>query len=64
MAREISSIAPWAEVVPDAPYPMSIEEFERWPKEPGWRYELVEGWCVWESLGWSMPRLVPALLPP
>lgn len=46
MAREVTDIAPWAELVPDAPYPMSLEEFERWPEEPGWRYELVEGRLV------------------
>jgi hypothetical protein len=43
MAHEISQIAPWAEVVPEAPYPMSEDQFEAWPEEPGWRYELVEG---------------------
>ena len=46
MAREVSNVAPWAEIVPDAPYPMSIEEFDRWPEEPGWRYELVWGRLV------------------
>lgn len=46
MAREVSSIAPWAEIVPEAPYPMSVEEFERWPEEPGWRYELIDGRLV------------------
>ena len=46
MAREVSNIAPWAEIVPDAPYPMSGEEFEGWPEEPGWRYELIRGRLV------------------
>ena len=46
MAHEASNIAPWAEIVPDAPYPMSVEEFEQWPEEPGWRYELVHGRVV------------------
>jgi len=46
MAREVNNIAPWAEIVPDAPYPMSQEEFERWPEEPGWHYELVLGRLV------------------
>lgn len=39
-------IAPWAEVVPDAPYPMTVEEFERWPKDGRWKYELVRGRLV------------------
>ncbi|HEY7349111.1 MAG TPA: Uma2 family endonuclease [Ktedonobacterales bacterium] len=32
----------WGEVVTDAPYPMSFEEFERLPDD-GWHYELVRG---------------------
>jgi Uma2 family endonuclease len=32
----------WGEVVTEAPYPMSQEEFDRWPGD-GWRYELVAG---------------------
>lgn len=35
-------LAPWAEAVPEAPYPMNQEDFNRWP-EDGWRYELVAG---------------------
>lgn len=33
----------WAEPVPDAPYPMTNEEFQRWPESDSWRYELVRG---------------------
>lgn len=32
----------WGQVVTDAPYPMSLEEFLRWP-EDGKRYELIRG---------------------
>ena len=32
----------WGEVVTDAPYPMSQEQFNSWPAD-GWRYELVRG---------------------
>jgi Uma2 family endonuclease len=39
------SIAPWAEVVPDAPYPMTQEEFEAWPDD-GRIYELIAGRLV------------------
>lgn len=45
MTREII-LAPWAETVPDAPSPMSCEQFEQWPQAPGWRYELVRGKVV------------------
>lgn len=46
---EQPAIAPWAEVVPDAPYPMTVAEFARWP-DRGWRYELVRGWLVQQPL--------------
>jgi Uma2 family endonuclease len=37
--------APWAEVVPNAPYPMTAEELARLP-EDRWHYELVDGRLV------------------
>ena len=39
-------IAPWAESVPDAPYPMTMAAFLAYPDEDGYRYELVEGVLV------------------
>ncbi|SRR5579883_2303805 len=45
MAREVNTVAPWAEIVPNAPYPMSIEQFGSLPND-GWRYELVRGRLV------------------
>jgi Uma2 family endonuclease len=44
MAQQL--IAPWAEAVPDAPYPMSLEEFHRLPEDGRWVYELVKGRLV------------------
>lgn len=41
----MSSIAPWAEIVSDAPYPMTQEEFEHWPDD-GRIYELIAGRLV------------------
>jgi Uma2 family endonuclease len=38
-------IAPWAEVVPGAPYPMTIAQVQALPDD-GWQYELVEGRLV------------------
>ena len=46
-------IAPWAEIVPDAPYPMTVEDMYNWP-EDDYRYEVVEGVLV------RMPGTHPA----
>jgi len=35
-------VAPWAEVVPGAPYPMTVQDLLDWPDDDGYRYELVE----------------------
>ena len=43
MAHEL--LAPWAELVPDAPYPMTAADLARLP-EDGWKYELVRGRLV------------------
>lgn len=43
MAHDI--FAPWAEVVPGASYPMSVDELLAQPDD-GWTYELVEGRLV------------------
>jgi len=32
--------------VEEAPYPMTIEEWLAWPREPGYKYELHDGRCV------------------
>ena len=51
MAQDV--FAPWAEIVPDAPYPMTAAELARLP-EDGWSYELVRGRLVRMSptAGW------------
>lgn len=38
-------IAPWAESVPDAPFPMTIAQLRALPDD-AWQYELVEGRLV------------------
>lgn len=38
-------IAPWANVVLGAPYPMTVDDLLAWPGD-GWRYEVVEGVLV------------------
>jgi len=40
-------LAPWADIVPDAPYPMTLREFLDYPSgADGYCYELVEGVLV------------------
>ena len=46
-------IAPWGEIVPDAPHPMIVEDMYNWP-EDGYGYEAVEGVLV------RMPGTHPA----
>lgn len=43
MARNI--LAPWAEPVPDAPYPMTVAQMQALPDDE-WQYELVDGRLV------------------
>ena len=43
------TLAPWAEIVPDAPYPMTIAGmfvFANQPENANWLYELVDGRLV------------------
>ncbi len=39
-------VAPWAEVVHAAPYPMTVQDLLDWPDDDGYRYELVDGVLV------------------
>ena len=39
-------VAPWAEIVPNAPCPMTVEDLIHWPNGDGYKYELVEGVLV------------------
>ncbi len=39
-------LAPWAEVVPGAPYPMTVDDLLDWPDDDGYRHEVVEGVLV------------------
>ncbi len=45
-AHPSDAVAPWAETVPDAPYPMTMAAFLDYPDDDGYRYELVEGVLV------------------
>ena len=40
------TVAPWAEIVPGAPYPMTIQDLLDWSGDDEYRYELVEGVLV------------------
>jgi Uma2 family endonuclease len=39
-------LAPWAEVVAGATYPMTVDDLLDWPDDDGYRYEVVEGVLV------------------
>jgi len=39
-------VAPWAEVVCGAPYPMTVQDLLDWPDDDGYCYELVDGVLV------------------
>jgi len=39
-------LAPWAEPVPGAPYPMTVDELLALPDDAAWRYEVVDGRLV------------------
>ncbi len=45
---EMEQKPPWGgyQQVEEAPYPMTMKEFTRWPREPGYKYELHDGRCV------------------
>jgi len=46
-ATPADPLAPWADIVPDAPYPMTLREFLAYPSgADGYCYELVEGVLV------------------
>lgn len=40
------SLAPWAEIVTGAPFPMTVDDLFHWPDDDGYRYEVVEGVLV------------------
>jgi len=42
----MDQFAPWAEIVPNAPPHMTVDDLLRWPDADGYRYELVEGVLV------------------
>ena len=42
----MDQLAPWAEIVPNAPPHMTVGDLLRWPDDDGYRCELVEGVLV------------------
>lgn len=54
-------VAPWAEEVPEAPYPMSLEAFEHWPEDA--HYELVRGRLVRLPVGGGWQGIISITLP-
>ena len=45
-AHRPERFAPWAEIVPDAPLHMTVDDLLDWPGDDGYRYEVVDGVLV------------------
>jgi len=59
------TLAPWAEIVPDAPYPLTIDgmfTFAAAPEHEHWMYELVDGRLVRMPLSGGEASLIGARL--
>lgn len=41
-----TTLAPWAEEVPGAPYPMTVDDLLALPRDADWQYEVVDGRLV------------------
>ncbi len=58
-----TTIAPWAEEVPGAPYPMTVDELLALPDDAEWQYEVVEGRLVrMPASGWEAARIATRLV--
>jgi Uma2 family endonuclease len=62
-----TTLAPWAEEVPGAPYPMTIDDLLALPDDANWQYEAVDGRLVrrpgsGREAAHMAARLVAALL--
>ena len=56
-------LAPWAEPVPGAPYPMTVDELLALPDDAEWQYEVVEGRLVrMPASGWEAARITTRLI--
>jgi Uma2 family endonuclease len=57
------TVAPWAEEVPGAPYPMTIDDLLALPEDAEWQYELVEGRLVrMPASGWEASEIAARLI--
>src|SRR5579863_4181078 len=58
-----TTLAPWAEEVPGASYPMTVDELLALPDDGQWHYELVEGRLVrMPGSGWEAARIAARLV--
>jgi Uma2 family endonuclease len=58
-----STLAAWAEEVPGAPYPMTVDDLLALPDDADWQYEVVDGRLVrMPGSGWEVPRIAARLI--
>jgi Uma2 family endonuclease len=58
-----ATLAPWAEEVPGAPYPMTVDDLLALPDDAEWQYELVDGRLVrMPGSGWEAARITTRLI--
>jgi Uma2 family endonuclease len=51
-------LAPWAEEVPGAPFPMTVDDLLALPDDADWQYEVVDGRLVrMPGSGWEATRI-------
>jgi Uma2 family endonuclease len=62
MAQHVTA-APWAEEVPGAPYPMTVDDLLALPEGAAWQYEVVDGRLVrLPASGWEASQIAARLI--
>jgi Uma2 family endonuclease len=58
-----TTLAPWAEEVPGAPFPMTVDDLLAMPEDADWQYEVVDGRLVrMPGSGWEATRIAARLV--
>lgn len=58
-----TTVAPWAEDVPGAPFPMTVDDLLALPDDAQWQYELVEGRLMrMPASGWEAAHIAARLV--
>ncbi|HEV2237736.1 MAG TPA: Uma2 family endonuclease [Ktedonobacterales bacterium] len=58
-----TTLAPWAEEAPGAPFPLTVDDLLALPDDADWQYELVDGRLVrMPGSGWEASRIAARLI--